>query len=77
MQLVPALLLGLNFLHLIKSRRFMEAVLEKLSEYELERGKPIPSLNHGIIQLNLGSLLKFKYKVEFTVAKMPKGYRQL
>lgn len=38
------------------------------TEYELERGKPMPSLNHGIIQLNLGSLLKFKYKSEFTVA---------
>lgn len=27
--------------------------IETLSEYEIERGKPMPSLNHGIIQANL------------------------
>jgi hypothetical protein len=28
----------------------MEAI-ETISEYELERGKPMPSTNHGFIQL--------------------------
>ena len=30
-------------------------VLEITSEYEIERGKPLPSFNHGIIQANLGA----------------------
>ena len=39
----------------------MEAVLT-LSEYEIERNKPLPSKNHSFIQLNLGSELRAKYK---------------
>lgn len=47
-----------------------------LSDYELERNKPMPSLNHGVVQLRLGAaLLPFK---EFTAAceltlKFPDG----
>jgi Uma2 family endonuclease len=38
----------------------MEAV-QTLSEYELERGKPMPSKNHAIAQINLlAALLRFK-----------------
>lgn len=29
--------------------------VEALSEYELERGKPMPSRNHGIVQMLLGA----------------------
>ncbi len=36
-----------------------------VSDYEKERGKPMPSLNHGILQANLGALLK-RYK-QFTI----------
>ena len=34
----------------------------KLSEYETERHKPIPSLNHSIIQANLIRELGLSYK---------------
>jgi Uma2 family endonuclease len=36
----------------------MEAIDEKISTYELERGKPIPTLTHGAIQANLTFELK-------------------
>lgn len=32
------------------------------SEYELERNKPMPSLNHSAIQINLGAELRNRYK---------------
>ena len=32
-----------------------------LSEYEIERGKPIPSKNHAIVQRNLVFSLHLKY----------------
>ena len=35
-------------LYLRKLPLVMEAVIEQLSEYELERGKPMPTLNHAI-----------------------------
>ncbi|MCP4656593.1 MAG: hypothetical protein GY856_14365 [bacterium] len=28
-------------------------VAQEISEYELERGEPLPSKNHGIVQLNV------------------------
>lgn len=39
----------------------MEAVVE-VSEYEAERGKPMPSKNHSIIQSNLIFELKLHYR---------------
>ena len=45
----------------------MEAVLT-LSEYEIERNKPLPSKNHSFIQLNLGSELRDKYKNKYRFA---------
>ena len=45
----------------------MEAVLT-LSEYEIERNKPLPSKNHSFIQLNLGSELRAKYKNKYRFA---------
>lgn len=50
----------------------MEAVITppkqkttKKSKYEQERGKPMPSLQHGIIQGNLYFLLRQKYDAKF------------
>lgn len=42
--------------------------IEMLSEYEQERGKPMPSLNHSITQSNLIVALKTRYKEQYTVA---------
>ncbi len=28
--------------------------IKQLSEYEIERGKPLPTLNHSVIQNNIG-----------------------
>jgi len=46
----------------------METVIEQLSEYELERGKPMPTLNHAIIQANLIFVLKFHYRQQYSIA---------
>ena len=39
-----------------------------LSQYEIERHKPLPSLNHSIVQLNLGSELRTRYKNRYRIA---------
>jgi Uma2 family endonuclease len=45
-----------------------EEITERtLSEYEIERGKPMPSLNHGIIQSNLCFAILTKYRKEYSV----------
>lgn len=41
---------------------------ELLLDYELERGKPMPSLNHSVLQLRLGVLLSKSYERDFTFA---------
>lgn len=38
---------------MVEKSENIEAVVEQVSDYELERGKPMPSKNHGIIQSNL------------------------
>ena len=46
-----------------------ETVVEReLSAYEIERNKPMPTLLHGAIQLNIGSELKIKYPKQFRLA---------
>lgn len=35
--------------------------VEAVSEYEQERGKPMPSFNHGVVQANLVFLFKLNY----------------
>ncbi|MCY7358543.1 MAG: Uma2 family endonuclease [Rudanella sp.] len=45
----------------------MEALIEQLSEYELERGKPMPTLNHAYVQTNLLAELKLRYRKTHTV----------
>lgn len=42
-------------------------VLEKKSDYEIQRGKPMPSKNHAILQSNLNFEIRLKYKNQFTV----------
>lgn len=48
----------------------MEALETTLSEsdYELERGKPMPSLNHSLIQANLVFELKTRLRQSHTIA---------
>lgn len=38
---------------------------EEISDYEMERGKPMPSKLHSVIQANLSYLLKCLYKSRF------------
>lgn len=42
----------------------MEATVAK-SEYEIERGKPMPSKNHAIVQGNIYFLLRQKYEQRY------------
>ncbi len=45
----------------------VETVVEReISQYELERNKPMPSLNHSIVQSNLIFELKIRYKKNFS-----------
>lgn len=46
----------------------MEAAVEQLTEYELERGKPMPNLTHGAIQANLVFELKTAYRTDYRIA---------
>ncbi|WP_373512468.1 Uma2 family endonuclease [Persicitalea sp.] len=47
----------------------VETVEEReISQYELERGKPMPRLIHGAIQFNVGFELKIKYPDRFRIA---------
>ena len=43
----------------------METLAPEISDYELERGKPRPSVNHSIVQLNIGFELKTRYREQF------------
>jgi len=38
-----------------------------LSDYEIERGKPIPSRNHSLVQTRLGFLLMRDYDAQFSI----------
>jgi Uma2 family endonuclease len=44
----------------------MEATVVK-SRYEIERGKPMPSLNHAIVQQNLIFQLMSKYRNQYSI----------
>lgn len=46
----------------------METLAPEISDYELERGKPMPSFNHSIVQLNIGFELKTRYRERFRFA---------
>jgi Uma2 family endonuclease len=43
----------------------MEATIEQLSDYERERGKPMPTLNHSIVQGNLNFALQLHYRTQY------------
>jgi Uma2 family endonuclease len=43
----------------------MEAIAVEISEYELERGKPMPSVNHSIVQANTIFELQTRYRKQF------------
>ncbi len=45
----------------------MESVTLVQSEYEIERGKPIPSKNHSIVQGNIYFLLRQKYEEHYRI----------
>ncbi len=57
----------------------MEAVVEQLSAYELERGKPMPDTIHGAVQANLLAELAVRYRQQFrflselSLATLPDG----
>ena len=55
-----------GFLIVSHDRAFLDATAKRC--YELERGKPMPTLNHAIIQGNLIFLLKATYRQQYTVA---------
>lgn len=43
-----------------------EPVRER-TDYEIERNKPMPSLNHAIIQGNLLFQLNLKYQIKYSI----------
>ena len=43
----------------------METLAPEISDYELERGKPMPSINHSIVQANAIFELKTRYREQF------------
>jgi Uma2 family endonuclease len=45
----------------------MEAIIDHLSDYEIERGKPMPDTIHAAIQSNLSFELKAHYRTKFRV----------
>lgn len=45
----------------------MEAVADYISDYERERGKPMPTFNHAIVQKNLLVSLDVRYRKTHTV----------
>ncbi len=47
----------------------MEVVVERpvLTDYEIERGKPMPSFNHAVIQSRISKEILVRYEDQFTV----------
>lgn len=45
----------------------MEAIIEHVSDYELQRGKPIPTTTHAIIQSNLVFELRNHYHQQYRI----------
>ncbi|GAB4408126.1 MAG: hypothetical protein OHK0053_34840 [Microscillaceae bacterium] len=41
--------------------------IASLSDYEIERGKPMPSKNHGLLQGNLTGLLFAAYRQQYSI----------
>ena len=45
----------------------METLETPISDYELERGKPMPSLNHGFVQVNISGELRNRLRQTHTI----------
>lgn len=43
----------------------MDTLVKAISDYETERGKPMPSFNHSAIQLNAGIALASRYRAKY------------
>ncbi|MBC8111576.1 MAG: Uma2 family endonuclease [Verrucomicrobia bacterium] len=51
----------------MKKEKYMETLeIVELTDYETERGKPMPSKNHGLVQSNIIGLLFAKYRSEYS-----------
>lgn len=50
-----------------KNQAPMETLATPISDYELERGKPMPSFNHSIVQANLVFELKSRLQKTHTI----------
>lgn len=61
-----SLIFGKIYIHMVAEEKTIETPEE--NAYEQERGKPMPSLDHSLIQLRLGFLLMRGYEDEFTFA---------
>ncbi len=46
----------------------IEVATNTPSAYETERNKPMPSLNHSLIQMNIGTELRNRYKKVYSIA---------
>ena len=60
-------------MELITERRPIENVAEEreLTSYEIERDKPMPSRNHGKLQMRIGRLLLNQYENRFDIVSEP------
>ncbi|MFY8000650.1 MAG: Uma2 family endonuclease [Candidatus Kapaibacteriota bacterium] len=70
-----------DFLHNLLKDNLMDTTLEmeleedfaflkslrEVSDYELERGKPMPTQQHSLTQLNLSTALKIRYRKQFVI----------
>lgn len=43
------------------------SIQEELTSYEIERNKPMPSLNHSAIQTNLATYLNYHFRKKYTI----------
>lgn len=55
-----------NSITFVKNLTTMDTLVATRSEYEIERGKPMPSLNHGLIQGNTNFALLQRYRGKYS-----------
>jgi len=56
----------MNYRIFEKTTLVMEVTIEQLTDYEIERAKPMPTLNHSATQGNLVFALKLNYRHQFS-----------
>ncbi len=69
-----------NISAMIQEEVFTEGIQTIETDYETERGKPMPSINHSVIQIKLGTALQNHYGKKFTIGSetdldLPKATR--